>query len=263
MTVERSLPPSEVFVALLRRDRRVVRRELGFFLVRTLMQPLLFIATFGYLLPAMRLVPASYTTTLLPGVLAISLALSAVQSVALPMVSAFGISHEIEDRLLAPLPTRLVALELVVVGAVQGMIAAAVVLPLGRLIMGPIPGLDFHQVSELVGVTVLGAATFSAIGLWLGTAISAQNVGLMFSFIIAPMLFLGCAYYPWRGLDAVPVLKYVVLVNPLVYVAEGMRAAVTPAVPHMPPLAIFGALVVLMVFFWLLGLRAFERRAIG
>ncbi len=77
------------------------------------------------------------------------------------------------------------------------------------------------------------------------------------------MLFLGCAYYPWRGLDAVPVLKYVVLVNPLVYVAEGMRAAVTPAVPHMPPLAIFGALVVLMVFFWLLGLRAFERRAIG
>ena len=88
MTPERSLPPSEVFVALLRRDRRGVRGEIAFFLVRTVMQPLLFITTFGYLLPSMHLVPASYTTTLLPGILAISLALSAVQSVALPMVSA-------------------------------------------------------------------------------------------------------------------------------------------------------------------------------
>ncbi|HYV97561.1 MAG TPA: ABC transporter permease [Gemmatimonadaceae bacterium] len=263
MSTDEALPPSEVFVAMLRRDIRVVRRELAFFLVRTLMQPLLFITTFGFLLPRMRLFPSSYTTTLLPGVLAISLALSAVQSVALPMVSAFGITREIEDRLLAPVPTRLVALELVFVGAVQGMIAAAVVLPLGRLIMGPIPGLDLSQVPELAGVTVLGAAVFSALGLWLGTAISAQHIGLMFSFIIAPMLFLGCAYYPWRGLDTVPVLQYVVLLNPLVYVSEGMRSAVTPSVPHMSPLAVFSALVLMLSFFWWRGLRTFERRAIG
>ena len=55
----------------------------------------------------------------------------------------------------------------------------------------------------------------------------------MFSAIIAPMMFFGCAYYPWRGLDAVPVMKYLVLINPLVYVAEGMRGALTPEVPHM------------------------------
>ena len=65
--------------------------------------------------------------------------------------------------------------------------------------------------------------------MWLGTAIAPQQIGLMFSVIIAPMLFFGCAYYPWRGLDVVPVMKYVVLVNPMVYVAEGMRGALTPA----------------------------------
>ena len=47
------------------------------------------------------------------------------------------------------------------------------------------------------------------------------------------MMFFGCAYYPWRGLDVVPVLKYAVLINPLVYVAEGLRGVLTPAVPHM------------------------------
>ena len=55
----------------------------------------------------------------------------------------------------------------------------------------------------------------------------------MFSIIVAPMLMFGCAYYPWRGLDPIPVMKYAVLVNPLVYVAEGIRATITPDGPHM------------------------------
>ena len=44
---------SAVFFALLRRDIRVARKELVFFLVRTTMQPLLFLIVFGYLLPKM------------------------------------------------------------------------------------------------------------------------------------------------------------------------------------------------------------------
>ena len=86
---------------------------------------------------------------------------------------------------------------------------------------------------------LLGSMAFSSLGMWLGTAIAPQQIGLMFSVIIAPMLFFGCAYYPWRGLDVVPVMKYLVLVNPMVYVAEGMRGALTPSVPHMP-LAVVG-----------------------
>ncbi len=73
------------------------------------------------------------------------------------------------------------------------------------------------------GVTLLGSAAFAALGLWMGTSINPQQIGLMFSIIIAPMLMFGCAYYPWRGLDAVPAFKYGVLVNPMVYVAEAMR----------------------------------------
>jgi len=74
---------------------------------------------------------------------------------------------------------------------------------------------------------------------------------------------LGCAYYPWRGLDRVPVIKYLVLVNPLVYVAEGMRGAITPEVPHMPLLASSGALVLLAGVFWYWGRRTFLKKALG
>jgi ABC-2 type transport system permease protein len=256
-------PASAVFVALMRRDARVLRRELPYFLVRTIMQPLLFIVVFGFLLPKMGFVRGSYTSALLPGVIAVSLTLSAIQSVSLPMVQDFGWTREIEDRLLAPIPIPLVAAEKIVMGVVQGFIAALVVLPAGRLIMGPIAGLTFGHAGVAIVVTLLGAATFSALGLLLGSAISPQQIGLMFSIIIAPMLFFGCAYYPWRGLDAVPIVKYAVLVNPMVYVAEGMRASLTPELPHMPLAAVAGALVALLVLFWSLAMRSFMRRAIG
>ena len=254
---------SSIFVALLRRDMRVARRELPFFLLRTTMQPLMFVVVFGYLLPKMGFMGPGYTTALLPGVLAISLTFSSIQSVALPMVQDFGWTKEIEDRLLAPIPIWLVAAEKIVAGVLQGLIAALFVLPVARLIMGPIPNLTFGHFGDVLLITVLGAAAFSSLGLWLGTAIQPQQIGLMFGVIIAPMIFFGCAYYPWQGLSAVPVMKYAVLVNPLVYVAEGMRAALTPAAPHMPLRIVIPALIVITAVFWALGFRSFMRRAVG
>ena len=266
MNASGSQPPlstAQVFFAMLRRDMRVARRELPFFLLRTVLQPLLLMMVFGFLLPKMGMVKMAYTATLLPGVLALSLALSAVQSVALPMVAQFGYSKEIEDRLLAPIPSHLVALELVVAGTIQGILAGLVVLPAGRLIMGAIPGLELGNVGVIASMMILGAATFSALGLLIGCAISPAQIGLMFSSIIGPMIFFGCMYYPWKGLDAIPVMKYGVLVNPLVYVAEGMRGALTPGVPHMDLLVVTIALLVLMFIFWHFGRRAFLKRAIG
>lgn len=262
-TRERPVAPSKVFLALLRRDVTVARKELPFFLVRTIMQPLLFIIVFGALLPRMGFVGAAYRAALLPGILAISLTMSAIQAVALPMMQDFGWTKEIEDRLLAPVPTRVVAAEKIVAAVIQALIAAIVVLPIARIIMGPIPNLSFANTGAIIVIALLGATAFSSLGMWLGTAISPQQIGLMFSVIVAPMIFFGCAYYPWRGLDKVPVVKYLVLVNPLVYVAEGLRGVMTPDTPHMSLGVVTIALVILAVAGWMLGMRSFYKRAIG
>ena len=91
--------------------------------------------------------------------------------------------------------------------------------------MGPIHGLALGNFPEIFLVMVLGAATFSALGLFIGCAISPAQIGLMFSSIIGPMIFFGCTYYPWAALSRVPAMKYAVLINPLVYISEGFRAA--------------------------------------
>ena len=84
----------------------------------------------------------------------------------------------------------------------------------------------------------------------------------MFSIVVAPMLMFGCATIR-GGLDVIPMFKYGVLINPLVYVAEGMRGALTPQMPHMPLLASCSAMLLLAIVFTLLGVRSFTRRATG
>lgn len=254
--------PARVFWALLTRDAVVARRELPSFLLRTALQPLFFIVVFGFLLPKMNLVRSDYASTLLPGILAVSFAFSSMQAVSLPMVMDFT-TNTIEDRLLSPIPTALVAAEKIVIGIIQGIISALFVLVIARIMMGPIEGMTLANLASIALVTFLGAAAFSSFGLLIGTAISPQQIGLLFSVVLTPMLFLGCAYYPWKGLDVAPVLKYAVLVNPLVYASEGMRGVLTPRLPHMSLPVVLLALTTLTVIFGWAGIRAFERRAIS
>src|SRR4029078_1165370 len=138
----------------LRRDMRVARPELPFFLLRTTLQPLMFVIGVRYLLARMGVMGRGYHTALPPGVLAISLTFSSIQSVALPMVQDFGWTKEIEDRLLAPVPIILVAAEKIVSGVLQGIVSALFVLPVARLIMGTIPNLTFAHFGSVLLITI-------------------------------------------------------------------------------------------------------------
>ena len=116
------------FIALLHRDLRVARRELVSFLLRVALNPLMFTFIFGFVMPRMGIIRAGYTDMLLPGILGLSMTLSSMQAVSLPLVIDFGWSKEIEDRLLAPISIAGVGIEKIIVGVVQAIIAGAVAL---------------------------------------------------------------------------------------------------------------------------------------
>jgi ABC-2 type transport system permease protein len=248
--------------SLLLRDAVVAKREIVGILIRTMMQPVLFVIVFGVLLPRMGFMNAGYKTMLIPGVAALCLCTASIWSVTMPLIADFGITKEIEDRLLAPAPIEMVAVQKVLAGVIQGAFAVLFVLPVCRLLMGPIPGLTLRNFPLLVLMVCLGGAVFSALGLWLGTAMQPQHISLMMQVIFAPMIMFGCAYYPWRGLDKLPFLKYAVLINPLVYLSEGMRAALTPTVMHMHVAVVIGALVALTSLLMWAGLRGFVKKSI-
>ncbi len=76
------------------------------------------------------------------------------------------------------------------------------------------------------------------------------------------MMLFGCAYYPWAQLSAIGPVRYLFLLNPLTFISEAMRLAVTPEAPHMPlPLLFLGLCGYLALLTWL-GARSFEKRTI-
>jgi ABC-2 type transport system permease protein len=110
----------------------------------------------------------------------------------------------------------------------------------------------------------IACVTMAGLGLILGTSFEPRNIGLMFGFIILPITFLGGTYYPWTHLAPVKIggfhwLQTLVLINPLVYVNEGMRAAFTNA-PHMHLYVIYPVMIGFCTVFLWLGLRNFRRR---
>ena len=117
------------FNALLLRDLTVLRKNLGFFIARTLVQPFLLVFVFLYVFPQIGEGVggssagglSSFATILVAGVVGLSIMFQGIQAVALPLANEFGYTKEIEDRVLAPLPVSLVAIGKVVAGAVQGL----------------------------------------------------------------------------------------------------------------------------------------------
>jgi ABC-2 type transport system permease protein len=264
------------FGALLLRDLTVLRKNLGVFIARTLIQPFLLVFVFLYVFPQIgEGVGASsagglssFATVLVAGVVGLSIMFQGIQAVALPLANEFGYTKEIEDRVLAPLPVSFVALGKVVAGAIQGLIAAAIVFPIAAVVhaKGVHPNLAVHWLLLLTLIPLTSIMT-SSLGLLLGTRIKPRDIGVMFGFIVLPLTFLGGTYYPWTSLAAVKVggfswLQALVCVNPLIYVTEGFRAALTTA-PHMHLYVIYPVLTGFCVLFLWAGCRGFHRRVIS
>lgn len=253
----------KAFLALLARDAHVARRNLVPLLFQTFLQPMLFVFIFGRVMVGSGYMPASYKSLLLPGIMAISMVFTGVWAVAMPLIGEFQFTREIEDRLLAPIDISWVAIEKVVFGLIQAIVAGLVVIPLAAVILRP--GLELHLSNPLVfSVITLLVAGFSACGgLALGCSVDQQHIGLMFSMVLTPMIFFGCTYYPWSALNKFPILQKIVLINPLAYASEGLRATLVPQFPHLSLMFILVALVVFDVLLLVVGLRQFHNKAVS
>ena len=269
----KSMQYVRAFAGLFMRDLHVLRRELLPFVIRVCMNPLLFLFVFTFIMPHMSggaamnptaaMAGMNFSTVLLPGLMAVAIMFSGIAAVALPLAQEFGITREIDDRVMCPLPVAAVAIEKICFSAVQSVIAAAVVFPLAYYIPSTPVVAHVSSWPFLLVVLVLASLTSGALGLTIGTSVKPQQIGLIFGVVVMPITFLGCVYYPWAQLDKIRWLQYGVLINPIVYMSEGLRAALTPELHHMPPVLILTMLTFFLALLTWLGIRGFLRRVIG
>ena len=267
------------FSAMMAREFRVLRRNAVSTFTRAVMQPLLFVFVFAYVFPkigggfrlggtaggAAAAGSVTFSTILVPGLMASMLLMQGIMAVTFPLVMEFSWQRTIEDRALAPVPIRVLAIQKITAGAVQAFLGACIVFPIVLLVHAPGQGPHVHVTNWALFIFILAAASLltSALGLLLGTVMDPRKMQMLFAVILLPATMLGCVYYPWAALSHIRWLQIAVLINPMVYMSEGLRAVLTPSLPHMAMWAVLLALVGGTVVFGYLGTRTFTKRVLN
>ena len=256
-------PPDvgRAFRALLWRDVFVTGRELVPFLLQVVLQPVFLLFVFGKVLVELGFATDQYSAVLLPGVIALTAFLTALQNTAFPLVIDFSFTKEIEDRLLAPLPTALVAVEKVVFSLLRALVAAAVMFPISWWVLGALP-VEWSDLPVLTAFLVLGSLVGAVMGMTLGTFVKPNRINVVFAVVLTPLLFTGSTQFPWQSLDSLRWFQVVCALNPLTYVSEALRAEMAPDVPHLPLGLCAAALAGFLVVFGVTSLIGFRRRAL-
>ena len=266
----------KTFGAMMAREFRVLGRNAPSTFIRAVMQPLLFAFVFAYVLPKIGSgfgsagagagkTGVTFSTILVPGLMGSMFLMQGMFGTTMPLVMEFSWQRTIEDRALAPVPIRVLAIQKITAGAIQAFIGAAIVFPVVYWVHAPGQGphVDVTNWLLLAVVMVFASTLTASMGLWLGTVVDPRKMQMVFAVVLLPLTMLGCVYYPWSALHVIRWLQILVLLNPMVYMTEGLRAALTPSLGHMPLWAILLALVGGTAVFGYLGVRTFRNRVVN
>jgi ABC-2 type transport system permease protein len=266
----------KTFAAMMAREFRVLGRNAPSTFIRAVIQPLLFAFVFAYVLPKIgsgfsvgsagaAAGGINFATILVPGLMGSMFLMQGMFGTTMPLVMEFSWQRTIEDRALAPVPIRVLAIQKITAGAIQAFIGAAIVFPVVYWVHAPGQGPHIHVSNWflLALVMVTASALTASLGLWLGTVVDPRKIQMIFAIVLLPVTMLGCVYYPWSALHVIRWLQIVVLLNPMVYMTEGLRAALTPGIGHMPLWAILLALVGGTLVFGAMAVRTFNNRVVN
>lgn len=264
--------PMHAFAAMLARELRVLRRNVFGFVVNTGTQPLLAAFVFLFVLPKIGTLGdlsgstgQNMASVMVPGMVANAAVFGGMTVVTTSLVRELSFGKAIEDRMLAPMTLRMLGIQKIAWGGLNGIFASLVVFPIVYFAHAPNMQPRVHVsnwplfVVCLVCIPLLAAS----LGLLLGTVLEVTQVNILITAVLVPAMMLGCVFFPWAALGPVPWLKIGVLINPVVYASEALRAVFTPEVPHMPIPAFLSVLVGGTVLVGWLALRSFERRLRG
>jgi ABC-2 type transport system permease protein len=270
---------AKTFAAMMAREFRVLRRNAIATFTRSVMQPLLFVFVFTYVMPKIgggglftgatatggAAAGITFATILVPGLMASMLLMQGIIATTFPLVMEFSWQRTIEDRALAPVPLNVLAVQKIVAGAVQSFIGAIIVFPIVLVVhaAGQAPHVHVTDWALLALILVAASLLTAALGLLLGTIMDPRKMQMLFAVILLPATMLGCVYYPWSALHHIRWLQIAVLVNPMVYMSEGLRAVLTPQSGHMPLWAVLAALVGGTVVIGYLATKTFTRRVLN
>jgi len=156
-----------------------------------------------------------------------------------------------------PIPSWLVVLAKITFYCINAITMSLCVIPLGKLIL--LNKLSFFEISffKLAILILCSSFFYSSLVIWIASIIDdVSRLGNAWLRVIFPMWFLGGFQFSWSAMEkVVPKIAYLNLLNPMVYITEGSRAAIIGQVGYLNfwlcilMILLFSSLSVIVGFF--------------
>lgn len=219
---------------LLRRDLRVFKEDFWGKLIDTAILLFTTVTIFTYFLPSYGLA-SDYGPFILIGVIAGFGFFEVIGKVSMMIADLEG-DRTILYTLSLPIPSWLVFVYIAVSWALVASIISLLMFPLGKLVL--FTQFDLGKISwgKLPLIFLAGNLFFGFFALWLVSVLKKMNsISHLFVRVVNPMYSFGGWLYSWQSVYKIsPAIGYAHLINPLLLVMEGMRAATLGQEGYLP-----------------------------
>ncbi|QIO21955.1 ABC transporter permease [Haloarcula sp. JP-L23] len=188
---------------------------------------------------------AGYILFILPGLVVLGMISNAFEN------ASFSIFHGrwneyIHEVLTSPLSHTEMVLAYVAASSLRGIVVGGIIWGVGLVFTPVTVANPFYLVAFTLVIPTLFASFGVIGGLW---ARDFDYLTVMNQFIIRPLVFFGAVFYPLSALSGI--WRQVTLLNPMVYMVNGVRYGVIPEAVAVPPnrsLFVLTALTVAVIF---------------
>ena len=224
----------QVFSQLLRRDLFAFKREYPSKFIYTLFLFFTNVMVFCYFLPQEGL-PKEYAPFFLVGAIASFGFVEVVGKVSVFMADLQG-DRTISHTLVMPIPSWVVFCYIGIFWALTSALIAIFLFPIGKLFLFTEFDLSLISYSRLIPMFITINIFFGFFALWLASVIKDMgSINSLWLRYIVPLWMFGAYAYSWEAsYQLSPTVAYFTLINPMVYVMEGMRAAALGQAGYLP-----------------------------
>lgn len=245
---------------LIQRDLLIFKEEFWGKLIDTSLLLFTPIVIFSYFLPIYGL-KNDYGPFLLIGAIAGFGFFEVIGKVSIMIADLEG-DRTILYTLSLPIPSWLVFTYFAISWSILSSIMSILMFPLGKLLLFSQFDLSKINLFKLPLIFVMSNLFFGFFALWLVAILKKMNnLSHLFVRIINPMYSFGGWWYSWLAIYNIsPILSFLHLFNPLLYVMEGMRAATLGQEGYLPFWLSLASLTVFTIGFAWDAIRRLQKR---
>ena len=236
-----------MFYTLFWRERRRILRIWPQTLLPSVVTAVLYFMIFGEVLGSKigSLENLAYIIYISPGIIIMSVINNSFANV---VSSFYGIkfNHSVEEIMISPTPPYIIILAYVAGGIFRGMLTGVLVFCVALFFVG----IQLELINfSMIALAFFMSSTLFSLGGFLNAlhAQSFDDTSIFSSFILTPLVYLGGIFYNINSLS--PFWKKIALMNPLFYVVDFTRAALTDKSCCSSLISFIGILFIIIVLY--------------